>query len=155
MDFTVGVIEYSPPQAGYLLPYFAGYLKNDPPFYRFTCIHSLTATVYKPKAKHSCSVVGCTDTLISLHHLRTKEDIRAKWLNFIFQANVPASVSKSVVCANHFTSDCFSNQGQYQAGLATRLFLKDGSIPTVRVNATEEETVSIFKNSVVCVTLAV
>ena len=28
-------------------------------------------------------------------------------------------------------------------------------IPTVRGNATEEETVSIFKNSVVCVTLAV
>ncbi|XP_036965309.1 uncharacterized protein LOC119025642 isoform X3 [Acanthopagrus latus] len=80
-----------------------------------------------PKAKHSCSVVGCTDTQVSLHRLPTNEDIRAKWLNFIFQGNVPASLSKSVVvCANHFTPDCFSNQGQYQAGLATRLSLKDG-----------------------------
>ena len=84
---------------------------------------SLTATVYNPKAKHSCSVVGCTDTHISLHRLHTKEDIRAKWLKKFFQGNVTASVSKSVVCANHFTPECFSNQGQHQAGLATRLFL--------------------------------
>ncbi|XP_036964597.1 uncharacterized protein LOC119025295 isoform X2 [Acanthopagrus latus] len=99
--------------------------------------------MYNPKAKHSCSVVGCTDTHVSLHRLPTKEDTRAKWLNFIFQGNVPASLSKSVVvCANHFTPDCFSNQGQYQAGLATRLLLKDGSIPTVHGNATEEETQS-------------
>ncbi|KAL7398437.1 hypothetical protein ABVT39_010016 [Epinephelus coioides] len=55
------------------------------------------------------------------------------------EGNVPASVSKSVfVCANHFTTDCFSNEGQYKAGLATRLFLKDGSIPTVRGDATDE-----------------
>ncbi|KAM8733556.1 uncharacterized protein AB9X84_025253 [Acanthopagrus schlegelii] len=99
--------------------------------------------MYNPKAKHSCSVVGCTDTHVSLHRLPTKEDTRAKWLNFIFQGNFPASLSKSfVVCANHFTPDCFSNQGQYRAGLATRLFLKNGSIPTFRGNATEEETQS-------------
>ncbi|KAL7384320.1 hypothetical protein ABVT39_028073 [Epinephelus coioides] len=55
--------------------------------------------------------------------------------------NVPASVSKSVfVCASHFTTDCFSNEGQYKAGLATQLFLKDGSIPTVRGDATDEVT---------------
>ena len=116
---------------------------------------NLTTTMYNPKAKHTCSVVGCTDTHVSLHRLPTKEDIRAKWLNFIFQGNVPASVSKRVfVCANHFTLNCFGNQGQYKAGLATRLFLTDGSIPTVCGNATDEITVSILKNSIVCVTLA-
>ena len=34
---------------------------------------SLTATMYNPKAKHSCSVVGCTDPHVSLHRLPTKE----------------------------------------------------------------------------------
>ncbi|XP_030250399.1 uncharacterized protein LOC115567705 [Sparus aurata] len=103
--------------------------------------NSLTATMYNPKAKHSCSVIRCTDTRVSLHHLPTKEDIRTKWLNFIFQGNISASESKSVfVCANHFTPDCFSNQGQYKAGLAMRLFLTDGSTPTVCGNATDEGT---------------
>ncbi|XP_030261826.1 uncharacterized protein LOC115574438 [Sparus aurata] len=58
---------------------------------------------------------------------------------------VPASVSKSVfVCASHSTPDCFSNQGQYKAGLATRLFLEDGSIPTVRGNTTDEGTLDLL-----------
>ena len=29
--------------------------------------------MYNPKAKHSCSVVGCTDPHVSLHRLPTKE----------------------------------------------------------------------------------
>ena len=56
-----------------------------------------------PKAKQSCSVVGCTNPDVSLHRLPTKEDVRAKWLHFIYQGKVPASVGKGVVCANHFT----------------------------------------------------
>nr|XP_057945563.1 uncharacterized protein LOC131139718 [Doryrhamphus excisus] len=91
----------------------------------------------KPKPKQNCSVVGCTDRHRSLHRVPNTKDVRAKWIHFIYDGNVPASFGKSLfVCANHFTADCFSNLGQYDAGLALRLSVKDGSVPTVR--ATEE-----------------
>ncbi|XP_061622218.1 uncharacterized protein LOC133474470 isoform X1 [Phyllopteryx taeniolatus] len=95
----------------------------------------------KSKAKQTCHVVGCLDRHTSLHRLPAREDIRAKWIHFIYNGNIPASVSKNlVVCANHFASDCFSNLGQYKAGLAMRLYVKDGSIPTVRGKDTDEGT---------------
>ena len=47
-----------------------------------------------------------------------------QWLFFIFNDNVPAAVRVSLcVCANHFTSDCFSNDCQYKAGFALTLTL--------------------------------
>ncbi|XP_019722972.1 uncharacterized protein LOC109514372 isoform X2 [Hippocampus comes] len=93
----------------------------------------------KSKAKQTCHVVGCLDRHTSLHRLPAREDIRAKWIHFIYNGNIPSSVSKNlVVCANHFASDCFSNLGQYKAGLAMRLFIKDGSIPSVRGKDTDE-----------------
>ncbi|XP_054626249.1 uncharacterized protein LOC129178248 isoform X3 [Dunckerocampus dactyliophorus] len=91
----------------------------------------------KQKPKQNCSVVGCTGRRTSLYRLPNTKDIRAKWIRFIYGGNVPASTGKSLfVCANHFTSDCFLNLGQFNAGLALRLNVKDGSVPTVR--ATEE-----------------
>ena len=51
---------------------------------------------------------------------------------FIFNDNVPAAVRVSLfVCANHFTSDCFSNEGQYKAGFASTLTLIKGSVPNI------------------------
>ncbi|XP_060770743.1 zinc finger protein 595-like isoform X2 [Neoarius graeffei] len=87
------------------------------------------------RAKHAnCSVVGCREQHVSLHRPPASEPRRAEWINFIFNGSVPATVSKNLfVCAKHFVSDCFSNLGQYNAGLATKLYLKDGSIPTIRV----------------------
>ncbi|XP_074487562.1 uncharacterized protein LOC141765410 [Sebastes fasciatus] len=54
-------------------------------------------------------------------------------MDFIFAGAVPRHVSKYLlVCANHFTTECFVNQGQYLAGYASYLKLNIGSIPTVR-----------------------
>ncbi|XP_031429046.1 uncharacterized protein LOC105898184 isoform X2 [Clupea harengus] len=86
-----------------------------------------------------CSVVGCTDQHKCLHVTPASEDTREKWIYFIFEGNVPSRVGKYLlVCSNHFESDCFINLGQYTAGLAGRLILKGGSLPSIR-RRTEDE----------------
>ncbi|XP_060907630.1 uncharacterized protein LOC132984731 [Labrus mixtus] len=90
-----------------------------------------------------CCVVGCKDPPVSLHRLPAAEDLREKWLDFIYDGDVPSSVGKHLcVCADHFTPDCFVNYGQYSSGMATKLLLEDGSVPTVRVRSNDEENVS-------------
>ena len=89
-----------------------------------------------------CSVVGCMDVHKSLH--RVPEDERATWIDFIFEGEVPATVGKNLlVCANQFTTDCFSNFGQYTEGLAVKLYLNVGSLPTLRGIPADEGHVSI------------
>ncbi len=46
------------------------------------------------------------------------------------------------VCAKHFTDDCFLNLGQYRDGLAERLKIKSGSVPTLLGSATNLGQVS-------------
>ena len=53
---------------------------------------------------------------------------------------MPAAVRVSLyVCANHFTSDGFSNEGQYKAAFALTLTLVKGSFPTIQGPATAPE----------------
>ncbi|XP_053342866.1 uncharacterized protein LOC128513118 isoform X2 [Clarias gariepinus] len=89
-----------------------------------------------PPKRLWCTVVGCNGEHSSRHVLPTSEPLRTQWLNFIFKADVPADLPKTVnVCANHFSLDCFINAGQYKAGFATKLLLKNGAVPTLRVPA--------------------
>lgn len=91
-----------------------------------------------------CSVVGCKKPHSSLHRLPVSEEQKLQWINFIYDGSVPTTLGKSLfVCANHFTKECLSNWGQYISGHAVRLILKDGSIPTFRGYA-DEENVSIL-----------
>ena len=73
------------------------------------------------------------------------EDTRLKWIDFIYEGNLPARVGKYLlVCANHFELERFINLGQYNAGLAGRLILKGGSVPSIRRRTEDEGNVSIF-----------
>ena len=69
------------------------------------------------RARHAnCSVVGCINQHKCLYSVPATEEQKRQWLRFIFNDNAPAILPVSLyVCANHFTSDCFSNEGQYKA----------------------------------------
>ncbi|XP_056444964.1 zinc finger protein 25-like isoform X1 [Gadus chalcogrammus] len=84
----------------------------------------------RKRAKHSsCFVFGCTNEHKSLYFVPSSEPLKNQWVNFIVSGNAP-------VCAKHFTDDCFLNLGQYRAGLAQRLRIKSGSVPTLHGSAT-------------------
>nr|XP_040044626.1 zinc finger MYM-type protein 4 isoform X1 [Gasterosteus aculeatus aculeatus] len=87
----------------------------------------------KPMKPSRCGVVGCADPHRSVHNVPASKDTRAKWIEFIFEGSAPERIGKSLlVCANHFELDCFTNLGQYNSGLATRLTLQAGSVPSIR-----------------------
>ena len=94
------------------------------------------------RVRHTnCSVVGCKNQHQCLYTVPATEQQKRQWLSFIFNDNMPAAVSVSLnVCANHFTSDCFSNEGQYKAGFASTLTLVKGSVPPIPDPATAPES---------------
>ena len=66
----------------------------------------------------NCSVVGWKNQHQCLCSVPATEQQKWQWLRLIFfNDSVPAAVCVSLyVCANHFTLDCFGNEGQYKAG---------------------------------------
>ncbi|XP_026161577.1 uncharacterized protein LOC113129729 isoform X2 [Mastacembelus armatus] len=98
---------------------------------------SLTAkriNMSQQPAKHrSCSVVDCNHEHRSLFSVPSSQDTKAQWITFIYSGQVPAKLPKVLyVCGNHFTSNCFENEGVFNAGFASQLRLIPGSIPAVR-----------------------
>ncbi|CAL8240063.1 unnamed protein product [Gadus morhua 'NCC'] len=89
------------------------------------------------RAKHgSCSVFGCsTNEHNSLFLLPSSEPLKKQWVDFIFSGNAK-------VCAKHFTDDCFLNLVRYKAGLAERLEMESGAVPTLLGSATNLEQIS-------------
>ena len=85
-----------------------------------------------------------------LYSVPATDQQKRRRLRFIFNDNVPAVLPISLhVCANHFTSDCFSNEGQYKAGFASTLTLVKGSVSTIPDPATAPEPpISVGANSI-------
>ncbi|XP_037105377.1 pyrroline-5-carboxylate reductase 3 isoform X2 [Syngnathus acus] len=75
-------------------------------------------------------VFGC-ERFMSLFSLPKDKNVRQKWLEFIF-GSTRASDQQLYVCDGHFSEDCLANLGQYQSGLAVRLNLKTGAIPSIK-----------------------
>lgn len=100
----------------------------------------------KVQARHQkCSVLGCITEHKSLFRLTHSGDLKKQWLTFIYDGNVPVNLPKWLyVCGSHFTSENFLNEGQFNAGFAHKLVIKEGAIPTVRNRAWTPGAVSAF-----------
>ncbi|XP_070691874.1 uncharacterized protein [Pempheris klunzingeri] len=82
-------------------------------------------------SKRRCIIGGCHETNISLHNLPKDRNIRDQWLMFIF-SKIPQDFSPKLgVCSAHFSSDCFINQAQFNAGFAKKLLIRDTAVPTL------------------------
>ncbi|XP_057183573.1 uncharacterized protein LOC130550184 isoform X1 [Triplophysa rosa] len=90
-------------------------------------------------SKRSC--VLCSETKSVLFSLPKEELLRKKWLLFIFQTTPKEYKPNVLLCARHFTEDCFINLGAFTAGYIKRLSLKDVAIPTLfgPVSSTESQ----------------
>ncbi|XP_051536838.1 Krueppel-like factor 8 isoform X1 [Myxocyprinus asiaticus] len=78
-----------------------------------------------------CAIPGCRIEPASLHKLPKDSNMRNEWLKFLF-TEVPDRYSPTLtVCSAHFTTDCFVNLPQFNAGFASKLLLKEGRVPTI------------------------
>ncbi|XP_057217923.1 uncharacterized protein LOC130571156 [Triplophysa rosa] len=90
-------------------------------------------------AKRRC-VLSC-ETKSVLFSLPKTELLRKQWLKLIFTTTPKEYNPSLLLCARHFTEDCFINLGAFTAGYIKRLSLKDGAVPTLfgRVTSTESQ----------------
>lgn len=93
---------------------------------------------------HNCSVVDCQNPDRNIFTIPSGDaDLKNSWMQFIFNNKVPvAPAAKLFVCARHFSSDSFSNLGQYNVGLAKNLRLEKGVVPNIRDRTTAQQKVS-------------
>lgn len=97
-----------------------------------------------------------------LFSLPKVDDVKNRWLQFIFSAIPEQHNSNLLLCARHFTDDCFSNLGAYNAGFSKHLCLEDGTVPTLHGPESVSESPPVSNiidisllNIVLCVKCAV
>jgi len=72
-----------------------------------------------------CSVLGCNNKHRNHSDVPKFEQLKAQWLSFVCEGSIPHDQRQYfLVCANHFSPDCFINEDQYKAGFAKKLRLK-------------------------------
>ncbi|MEQ2215247.1 hypothetical protein XENOCAPTIV_029591, partial [Xenoophorus captivus] len=67
----------------------------------------------------------------TMYTLPRGEEEKGQWLRFIFNAIPEQYNPRLLLCAVHFTEDCFLNWTQFYCGYSKRLLLKDGAVPTL------------------------
>ncbi|MEQ2277491.1 hypothetical protein XENORESO_003511 [Xenotaenia resolanae] len=67
----------------------------------------------------------------TMYTLPRGEEEKSQWLRFIFNAIPEQYNPRLLLCAVHFTEDCFLNWTQFYCGYSKRLQLKDGAVPTL------------------------
>ncbi|XP_060789628.1 nidogen-2 isoform X2 [Neoarius graeffei] len=86
----------------------------------------------------ACAICGSNTS--TLHVLPKIEEVKKKWLEFIF-GTPPAKYNATLVlCSDHFNHSDFSNFGAFSSGFALRLFLIPGSVPPRRSTTSSQAT---------------
>jgi hypothetical protein len=98
-------------------------------------------------------VFGCQGKT-TLHRFPKNQALRDQWMEFVFPEH-QHSCASVLVCSMHFEDDFFINKAQFEAGFANRLVLKDGAVPTLKVNGLALEPQAVSRTaSNICVCLS-
>jgi len=92
---------------------------TDPPW--ASCHHSMLLLIrWSRMASKWCSVLGFNNKHSSHFDVPKSEPLKTQWLSFVFKGNIPRDQCQCFyICANHFSPDCFINEGQYKAAEKT------------------------------------
>ena len=114
----------SPPPFQNLKPSPSGLeVLQTPPllfFARRPCVYFCAATMATKTKKYAgshypCSVIDCKNPSVNVHRIPVQADVKAKWIDFIFDGNVPVAVKPKlhvcqlffyVLCLNVYIKQC-------------------------------------------------
>ena len=92
-------------------------------------------------------VLKC-DAKANFFHLPRDKHLKNQWLQFIYTTTgIPQMYSPTLLlCSRHFEDDCFTNINAFKYGFASRLILKEGSVPSLfgSASSSESQPVSII-----------
>ena len=99
--------------------------------------------IFNAMAERQRTCALCQSKASTLFLLPKTEELREKWLQFIFGEIPQKYGTRLVLCSAHFREDDFVNFGEYSRGFASKLFLKPGVVPSRRL-PTSPTAVSTF-----------
>ncbi len=93
------------------------------------------------KMVHRCIVFGCDNTLgdgVSAHEFPTEPALRNQWTRFVLRtrAKWKGPGKWSQICSKHFNPVDFENHMKYEMGVAKKLLLKRGAVPSIYPDGT-------------------